>query len=133
MTVTFFSFLSFSTARITSLRPLGSSMAVGFIQDDAFRFHCDDARNGNPLLLASGQFIRRRFSVLQHPHRAQAVLYPLPDLACGNAQIFRSESDILFHHGPDDLVIRILEYHTRCLTDVPQFRRITGVSPVHPT
>ena len=70
------------------------------------------------LLLPAGEFVRRRLAVLDHSHRAQAVLHPLPDLFRRHTQILRAKTHILFHHSPDDLIVRILKDHAHARTHV---------------
>ena len=51
--------------------------------------------------------------------RRKALLHPFPDFIGRARRFFRSKADILFHHISDDLVIRVLEYHTGFLADLP--------------
>ena len=83
--------------------------------------HRNHAGDRNTLFLSPGQFIRRMLPVGGHPNRIKALIDTFPDILRMDAQIFRSEPYILFHHRTDDLVIRILENHSGLLAYFPQF------------
>ena len=70
--------------------------------------------------------------VLQHPHGFQAFFHAFPDILRGHAEIFRPKSHIFFHHGSDDLVIRILKDHACRLPHRQKFSGISGIFPIHP-
>ena len=103
----------------------------GFIQHDALRLHRDHSRDRDSLFLSSGQAVGRRASHFPHADRPQGLLNPCPDILCGYPHVFRPESDVLLYHGGDDLIVGILEYHARALTDVPQTGFVPGIIPVH--
>ena len=103
-----------------------------FIQDDTLRMHGNHSGYGNTLLLSPGKLIRGILTELIHANSLKAFFHPLPDLLCRYSQILRSKANILFHHLSDDLVIRILEYHSRLLTNVPQMCFICGIHAIDP-
>ena len=70
--------------------------------------------------------------VFQHIDRFQALLHTFPDFLCGHSHVFRAESHILFHNRPDDLVVRILEYHSRALAHIPEIFFLPGIQAVCP-
>ena len=51
-------------------------------------------------------------------------IHSLPDLLGRNSDIFRTESDVLFHYISYDLVIRVLKDHARIFADIPQMRLV---------
>ena len=111
---------------------IGIQHGSGLIQHNAPGVHGHNARDGHPLFLAAGQLIGRLTPVGGHPHRLQALIHPFPDILCGNPQIFRSEPHIFFHHISDNLIIRILKYHSCFLPDSPHIRFGGGIHLIHP-
>ena len=103
----------------------------GFVQYDAAGPQRQRAGDSNPLLLPAGQQMRRMFPVIQHIHRPQSVFHSLLQFLCGYADIFRPESHVFFHNSRHDLVVRILEHHTRVLPDLPQIVFVQRIQPVN--
>ena len=102
------------------------------IHDDTFRLHGYDTCDRHSLLLTARQPVGRLLAVLQHSDLSQAVIHPRPDLICRNSDILRTEPDILLDHRSDDLVVRILENHTRLLADFPYLFLPGGINLVDP-
>ena len=71
-------------------------------------------------------------AVSGHSHRFQTLIHPLPDIFCGNTQIFRAKSHIFFYNCADDLIIRILKNHAGLLTDIPDICIRSGIHMIHP-
>ena len=90
------------------------------VKDNALRLHGHHARNRHPLLLSPGQTVGRTLAVHGHPHLLKAFIHPPPDLLCRDADIFRAKAHVLLHHISDNLVVRVLKYHPRRLSDLPQ-------------
>ena len=84
------------------------------------------------LFLSAGKLVRGIFAILIHSHRLQAFLHPFPYFLCGNPHVFRPEANILFHHLSDDLIIGILEHHSRRLADVPYIAFLRSDFSIHP-
>ena len=103
-----------------------------FIQNDTLRMHGNDSGYGNPLLLSSGKLIWRILPELIHANSLKALFHTLPDLLRGYTQILRSKTNILLNYLSDDLVIRILEYHSCLLTNVPEMGFICGIHAIDP-
>ena len=115
---------SFPSVKVTDcLKNFLSSIRIQhcswLIQNDAFRTHCHDTGNCNPLLLSAGKFIRRMITIGCHSCFFQALIYTLPDFLCGHTHILRSESYVFFYYSSYDLIVRILKNHARFLADFP--------------
>ena len=50
-------------------------------------------------------------------HCGEGVVYPPPDFVGRKPDIFRTETDILFHNGRNNLIIRILKDHSHFSSD----------------
>ena len=71
-------------------------------------------------------------AVSGHSHRFQTLIHPLPNIFCGNTQIFWTKSHIFFYNCADDLIIRILKNHAGLLTDIPDICIRSGIHVIHP-
>ena len=69
----------------------------GFVEEDDLRFHDECSRQGNALLLASGQLMRVAVSVLFDPHERQTVSDPLLTFCGGELLVVQAESHVVFH------------------------------------
>ena len=94
--------------------------------------HGQHPRDGDALLLAAGQFVGRVPAVLIHTDGPETFLHPLPDFFRGNSHVLRSKAHILLHYLSDDLIVRILKYHTRSLPDIPDMLFFRSIHSVHP-
>ena len=102
------------------------------IHNDAFRFHCHDTGDCYSLFLSSGKLIRRMMPVFDHPNSFQTFFHSLPDLIRRNAQVLRTKPHIFFYYSANDLIVRILKYHSRRLSYIPKFIRITRILSIYP-
>ena len=103
-----------------------------FIQDDTLRMHRHNSGNRHTLFLTSGKFIGRMMTIRHHTYRFQTFIHPLPDILRGNTHIFRTESHIFFHDRSYDLVVGVLEYHPRFLTNLPDIFLLGSIHIIHP-
>ena len=103
-----------------------------FVQYDTLRMHGQHPGDGHPLFLTAGELVGGVGAVLIHAHRLQALFHPFPYLLCGNAQILRAKSHVLLHDLSDDLVVRVLEHHSRSLAYLPHPLLLPCVYTVHP-
>ena len=71
------------------------------------------------------------FPVAVHVDGFQRVVHPLANLAGGNAQVFRSKSNVFLHHIGNDLVIRILENHANGAPELQQAVFVGRINAVH--
>ena len=101
-------------------------MAVGnlggiaeIIQNDTAGLHRQNAGNSHPLFLATAQKMGAMLGKCRHADSGQSITDALTDFFRRDTQIFRSESDIFFYDGCDDLIIGILENHAHILADFP--------------
>ena len=67
-----------------------------------------------------------------HTHCLETVLHSLPDLFCGDADVLRPESYVFFDDLRYDLIVRILEDHSRLSANLPEILLILGIESVHP-
>ena len=65
--------------------------------------------------------------VFIHTDLLQRLIHPVTDLRAGNAQIFRAEGHILFHHIGNDLVVGILEHHAHMTANLHEKIIVGGV------
>ena len=114
------------------LAPVRIKHGSRFIQNNTLRLHRDHSCDRHTLLLTAGKFIRRGRPIFRHPDKTQTFPYSFPYLICRYPYIFRSETNIFFYDSSDDLVVRILKYHSRTLSHVPQILRIFRILSVHP-
>ena len=70
--------------------------------------------------------------VFDHPNSFQTFFHPLPDLIRRNAQVLRTKPHIFFYYSANDLIVRILKYHSRRLSYIPKFIRITRILSIYP-
>ena len=89
------------------------------VKNNAARFHRDHACDGDPLLLSARQKMRRLVLELPHIDRFQCLIHPLADFLRVHAQVFRSKSHIILDNCRNKLIVRILKYHARRLSDIP--------------
>ena len=54
------------------------------------------------------------------------------DLIRRNAQVLRTKPHIFFYYSTNDLIVRILKYHSRRLSYIPKFIRITRILSIYP-
>ena len=62
-----------------------------------------------------------------HSYGGEGFVHSLTDLGGGNAQIFRAEGAVLFHHIGHDLVVRVLEHHAHGAADVQKLGLVGSV------
>ena len=67
-----------------------------------------------------------------HAYCFKTLFDSLPDLFCGNSDVLGSESHVFFHNLRYDLIVRILEYHSRLSADLPDVFLIAGIHSVYP-
>ena len=66
-----------------------------------------------------------------HVDGLQRIVHPLADFSGRDAQVFRGEGHVLFHHVGYNLVVRVLEHHAHRAADVQQAVLVGGVDAVH--
>ena len=71
--------------------------------------------------------MRRALCHGQQIDPGQSLVNRQPDLWLGETQVFRSECHIFFNGGPNDLVVRILEYHAALAPDFPDALIVPGI------
>ena len=101
------------------------------IEDNALRLHRHDTGDGDTLLLTTRETVRRFLSEFPHTNTLQGALHAGPDLLSRDADIFRTESDVLLDNRRDDLVVRILENHTGLLSDRKLILRLARIPTVY--
>ena len=114
------------------LPPVRIKHGSRLVEHNALRFHRHDPGDRHALLLSAGELVRRMMTVREHPYRTKAFFHALPDLIRRHADIFRSEADILLHDARNDLVVRILKYHTRSLTHRKCILFLCDIPAIHP-
>ena len=102
-----------------------------FIKYDAFRKHCHYSCNSYPLFLPARKHMRGFFSEIIHPYCLQRHIHSSSYFFRINSKIFRAESYIIFYYSGNHLIIRILEYHSYSLSDVPDPRLIRSIHSVY--
>ena len=106
---------------------VGIQHGGGLVQNDALRFHSDDAGDGDPLLLTARQLMRRMGAVIEHIHRPQGVVHPAADFLRRHPQVFGAEGHVLLHDGGDQLVIWVLKHHAHRAAHLVFERLVAGV------
>ncbi len=131
MTVTFFSL--FSNAQPPEAPPCARSDQAwqSVHQNNTLRLHRDHSCDRHAALLTAGKFIRRGRPIFVIPTRRRLSPTLSHISSVGIPIFFRSETNIFFYDSSDDLVVRILKYHSRALSHVPQILRIF-LYPVRP-
>ena len=114
---------------------LGAAAGVqhgsGFIQNQAVRPHGNHARDGNALLLTAGKLVRRFIALFIDPRQLHGVIHAGAHFPGGHAKVFQRKGNVLFHHGGNDLVVRVLEHHAHFLANVVQLFIGAGVHIFH--
>ena len=113
------------------LSSLGIQHGCGLVEDYALGFHGDYARDSHSLLLSARELAGRMEPVIVHSHSLQALVHAPAHLLIGNAQIFQSECHILLDYGGNNLVVGVLEYHSRPLTQLEELFLVLCVYSVH--
>ena len=90
------------------------------VQNNTPGLHRHHSGDRHSLFLSAGKLIRGLKPVRCHSDCLQALIDSRPDLVGRNAHVLRAESNVLLDDVSDDLVIRVLEYHSRCLSDIPE-------------
>ena len=103
----------------------------GFIQNQRFGLHGQDARNGDALLLAARQGVGCAIDEGKHLHLAQRGLNARGHLGGGHADVFQAEGHIVAHDGGYQLVIGILKHHACAAADIPGVLIILGIHAAH--
>ena len=60
-----------------------------------------------------------------------AVIHPAADFFRRHPKVFQGKGHILFHHGGNNLIVRVLKHHAHPLADVIQARLIRGGDALH--
>ncbi len=91
------------------------------IQDQDCGAHGQDACNGDPAFLSTGEFERGVIleGVVVQAHHAQSFFHSRLHLLLTQPCVAGAEGHILVHRFPEQLVLRILEHHTYFLTNSP--------------
>ena len=75
--------------------------------------------------------MRAFFAEFIHAHSLQGFVHPAADLRRRDAEVFRTEGHVVFHHGRDQLVVRILEHHAAAAPDLPGILRVCRRHAAH--
>ena len=89
----------------------GVKTGGGLVQNQHFRLHGNNARNGYPALLAAGQVKGRDLQLgLRQAHKARSLPDTAVDLLSRQAHVLGAEGDVLIHRLLKQLIFRVLEH-----------------------
>ena len=103
----------------------------GFVHYYTARSHCDYACYRNSLLLTARKLMRCVTSVLVHIHGLKRLIYPSAYFIGGNTEVFKRKRNIFLDYSRYYLVIRVLEHHSDCLTNIVYPALVCGVYPIY--
>ena len=92
---------------------------------------CQCTGDGDPLLLANRQEVRRTMATRPHLDCLQGLANPALDLLARQANVFRPKGDVIGHRGRHDLVLWTLENQRDLGADVWPGCPIAGIPPIH--
>ena len=89
----------------------------GFVKHDNARFHCKNPRNRDTLFLSAAHIVRRRAAIFQHVYGGQRVGDATADFFTRDAQVFGTESHVVFNDARHHLVVGILKHDADVFPD----------------
>ena len=81
------------------------------VQNKHLGMHGKGAGDGDALLLPARERVGLVLFKAHEAHACKGVRHALRKLACGDAQVFRSKGNIVFHECGDQLIVGVLKYH----------------------
>ena len=116
---------------IISLRPFGSSMAVGSSNIMQAGFMATTPAMAILLFLSSRKQVRRLSSEFSHIHIAEGFIYSAADFFRFHSKVLRSKGDVIFNDGRNQLVIGVLKYHAGRLPYVPDVIVVGSIKSIY--
>ena len=120
---------------VDGFHDLGAAVGIqhggGLIQHQAVGPHGDNARDGDALLLAAAQLIRRSIAFFVDAGQLHGLVDAGADLLRRYAEVFRRKGHVLFNDGRYDLVVGVLEHHADLLTYIVEVVLVAGVHALH--
>ena len=88
---------------------LGIEPRGRFVEHQHLRLHREDARDGDPFLLAAREVVRHALAQVLDPEEGERLPDTVGDRLLVEAEVGRAERDVLLHGGGEDLVVGVLE------------------------
>ena len=89
------------------------------VEDEDLRFHRQDRGDRDATALTEGEMVRRAVEGVPHAHLPSA-LSTRASSRTADAQVRRSEGDVVTHRRHEQLIVRILEDDPHSPADLPQ-------------
>ena len=100
------------------------------VQNKHLGVHGKSAGNGHALLLSAREGVGLVLLKAHEAHACEGVRHALRKFACGDAQVFWSKGNIVFHERGDQLIVGVLKHHAYTRAHVVDQLRVGGVQAV---
>ena len=101
------------------------------VQNKHFGVHGKGTGNGYALLLSARESVGLVLLKAHEAHACEGVRHALRKFVCGDAQVFWSKGNIVFHERGDQLIVGVLKHHAHARAHVVDQLRVGGVQAVN--